>query len=154
MTIASNITQIRMTGLGSRPGGPAGGAALTFDTSKKTFGYTASSERYKKDIMDIDNVYSIEEIFDKLRPVSFKWKSNDMQDFGLISEEVDLVLKDLVCYNSDGTCETVAYHKLPTILLSKMKIQDSKMKIQDSKIEQLTSELLSLKSSIEQLLLR
>jgi hypothetical protein len=63
----------------------------------------------------------------------------------LIAEEVDLVVKDLVCYNSDGTPETVAYHKLPTILLSKIKMQDSI-------IAQLTTDLQSLKSSVEQLL--
>jgi hypothetical protein len=158
LTIASNITQIRMTGLASQ----AVGSTLTFDTANKTIMYTASSERYKKDIMDIENVYSIDDIVDNLRPVSFKWKTDGVQDFGLIAEEVELVLKDLVCYNSDGIPETVAYYKLSTVLLAKIKKQTSEIaylksellsniQLQESENAYLKSELLSLKTSVKQL---
>jgi hypothetical protein len=80
----------------------------------------------------------------------------------LIAEEVELVLKDLVCYNSDGIPETVDYHKLPTVLLSKIKTQASEIaylkseilsniQLQASEKSYLKSELLSLKTSVEQL---
>jgi hypothetical protein len=147
-----------MTGLSSQ----AGGSALTFNTTNKTIMYTASSERYKNDINDINLTYPVDDIVGNLRPVSFKWKTDGVQDFGLIAEEVEFVLKDLVCYNSDGTPETVDYHKLPTVLLSKIKTQASeisylksellsKIKTQASEKSYLKSELLSLKTSVEQL---
>jgi hypothetical protein len=103
-----------MTGLSSQ----VGGSALTFDTTNKTIMYTASSERYKNDIKDINLTYSVDDIVKSLRPVSFKWNKDGVQDFGLIAEEVELVTKDLVCYNENGLPESVSYHKLPTLLLS------------------------------------
>ena len=137
MTIAANITQIRMTGLTSQ----VGGANLTFDTSTKTIMYTASSQRYKNDIQDINLTYPVSDIVERLRPVSFRWNTDGVQDFGLIAEEVELVIKDLVCYNENGVPETVAYQKLPTLLLSYIKTLK----------ESLNSEILELKSSVEDL---
>jgi hypothetical protein len=137
MTIAANITQIRMTGLSSQ----VGGSTLTFDTTNKTIMYTASSERYKKDITDINNVYSVGDIVNQLRPVSFKWKTNDIQDFGLIAEEVEPILKDLVCYNPEGTPETVSYHKLPVLLLKYCKDMSANFTQQISQLTQRIQEL-------------
>jgi hypothetical protein len=140
MTIASNITQLRMTGLGTQ----AGGTTITFDTVNKTIRYDSSSLRYKRDVIDIENEYDIDNIIDGLRPVKFIWKDTGKKDIGLIAEEVNTVLPEIVCYNEFNTPEAVAYHKLPTVLLSKIKTQASE-------IAYLKSELLALKTSVEQL---
>ena len=113
-TIADNITQIRMTGLGTQ----AGGTTLTFDTTNKTIKYDSSSLRYKTNVDYIESEYKINDIIKHLRPVVFDWKDTGKRDFGLIAEEVESVLPEIVCYNERNTPEAVAYHKLTTVLLS------------------------------------
>ena len=74
----------------------------------------SSSKRYKEDILDLQNIKS-EDVY-KLRPVSFTWKGNKQEDFGLIAEEVDEVIPKLVHYQDDKP-ESVAYDKLSVLLL-------------------------------------
>ena len=64
--------------------------------------------------MDLQNIKS-EDVY-KLRPVSFTWKGNKQEDFGLIAEEVDEVIPKLVHYQDDKP-ESVAYDKLSVLLL-------------------------------------
>jgi hypothetical protein len=87
--------------------------------------------------LDIELTYPVNDIVNSLRPVSFKWKADDIQDFGLIAEEVDVFMKDLVCYNSDGTPETIAYHKLPVLLLKYCKTMNSEMQSLKQRIQDL-----------------
>ena len=62
----------------------------------------------------------------KLRPVEFKYKSNDKKGIGFIAEEVDEILPELVIKSSTGTIETVDYHVLvaPLVKLVQQQQQD------------------------------
>jgi len=102
-------------------------------------GYQPSSLRYKENVVnmeDIDWLYN-------LRPVNFDYKDHietkydkygneytvtipgtDVQEYGLIAEEVESVNALLVSYNEDGLVETVEYDKLVTPMLKA--IQDQK----------------------------
>ena len=102
-------------------------------------GYRSSSIRYKENVL---NMESIDWLYD-LRPVNYAYKdkikevynketglmeeviipSDKSKQYGLIAEEVDLINKDIVSYNEDGSVETVNYSILMTPLLRAIQIQ-------------------------------
>lgn len=77
-----------------------------------------SSKRYKDNILDLDNI-NLNSLYD-LRPVSFTWKNTEKNDFGLIAEEVNDIIPELVHYENDKP-ESVAYDKLSVLLLMEIK---------------------------------
>jgi hypothetical protein len=81
-------------------------------------GTVSSSIRYKQNVNDMGCVSS--SIFD-LRPVTFEYKSHpEIQQYGLIAEEVELVMPRLVVKDSEGIPETVKYHELIPMLLNEI----------------------------------
>ena len=85
-------------------------------------GTVSSSRRYKFDIADMDDFSGR---MAKLRPVTFRYKQpmsdgSTPLDFGLIAEEVAEVFPELAVTGADGQIETVAYHKLPALLLNEL----------------------------------
>jgi len=83
-----------------------------------------SSKRYKRNIENLE--ISLDEIL-KLRPVRFQWRTTGQEDVGLIAEEVDEVLGDLVIYDKDGRPDAVKYDKLALYLLGVVKAQQEKI---------------------------
>lgn len=85
-------------------------------------GTVSSSRRYKTDIRDLGD--RTEALF-QLRPVSFRYKaqSEGPEHFGLIAEEVEEVMPELVVRGKDGQIETVAYHELAPMLLNELQKQ-------------------------------
>lgn len=91
-------------------------------------GTVVSSERYKENIEDINDIS--ERIYD-LRPVTFNYKpsyakptpegdpSKETQ-YGLIAEEVEAVIPELVLHDKDGIADAVQYHKLDALLLNEI----------------------------------
>jgi hypothetical protein len=73
-----------------------------------------SALRYKKYVKNLkpqtDTVY-------QLRPVHFKWRDTNRNDFGLIAEEVEKVYPDLVTKGDDGNVLGISYTKLTSILI-------------------------------------
>jgi len=63
-----------------------------------------------------------------LRPVTFNYKTNNSKSkhYGLIAEEVDEVMKELVIYK-DEQPETVAYHTLNILLLNEVQKLNKKI---------------------------
>ena len=61
----------------------------------------------------------------QLRPVDFKWNAETLQDnqpdFGLIAEEVNECLPELVPKDSNGEPISVSYEKLSVLLLAEVK---------------------------------
>ncbi|HOW35345.1 MAG TPA: tail fiber domain-containing protein [Candidatus Omnitrophota bacterium] len=114
----------------------AGNASIRYNTTTKEITYTplVSSKRYKKDIanleFDTDGLYS-------LRPVSFTWKESSIRDFGLIAEEVDEVLPSLVAYDAQGRPDSVAYDKLPVLLLVEMQKLRAENRALQERVEKL-----------------
>jgi hypothetical protein len=82
-------------------------------------GTVSSSERYKENIEDIG---PLSDAITLLRPVIFNYKSDRSKttQYGLIAEEVDEVLPELVIYDKEGLPDTVKYHDLPVLLLNEL----------------------------------
>jgi hypothetical protein len=77
----------------------------------------SSSMKYKEDVLDL--VIDPEKVL-ALRPVEFKWKDRDEWDVGLIAEEVEKIIPELVTYK-DGEIEGVKYKQLSVYLLGVLK---------------------------------
>ena len=82
-------------------------------------GTIASSKRYKENIFDMsiisDDIY-------KLRPVVFNYKKDEHKSmyYGLIAEEVQKVMPNIVVKNKDEQPETVKYLDLIPLLLNEL----------------------------------
>jgi hypothetical protein len=84
------------------------------------FATCSSSIRYKTNIID----YSPGgELFDRLRPVTFTWKSDGRRDLGLVAEEVAEIDPLLVTYNDKGEVEGVKYDRIGVVLINVVKEQ-------------------------------
>jgi len=106
--------------------------------SNGQLGTVSSSASVKDDIRDMAGESAK---LMQLRPVTFRYKAHGpdgAKQYGLIAEEVNEVLPELVARNKDGKIETVMYHELPAMLLNELQ---KALK----RIESLESEVASLK---------
>lgn len=80
-------------------------------------GTVVSSIRFKENVQEMPQTAVM-----KLRPVTFTYKSdeNKSKNFGLIAEEVEKVMPELVVYDDKKQPISVQYHVLPAILLSEI----------------------------------
>ncbi|MBI4648677.1 MAG: tail fiber domain-containing protein [Bacteroidia bacterium] len=97
---------------------------LYIDNTGK-LGYLSSSEKYKKDIKDMENINWLY----LLRPVNFIYKNDksNTTQYGLIAEEVEKVNKLFVSYNDNGQVETVNYSQLITPMLKTILEQEKRI---------------------------
>jgi hypothetical protein len=88
-------------------------------------GVIASSARYKQDIRTLSDASSK---LARLRPVSYRYKTEpEATHYGLIAEEVDKVMPELVVRDEKNRPETVQYHELIPLLLQQWKAQRSEI---------------------------
>lgn len=81
-------------------------------------GYLSSAKKYKTNIRPMGDYSS--DIFD-LSPVLYDALNGDGKDLvGLIAEDVEIVMPELVSYNKEGELETVYYSKLVPLLLNEI----------------------------------
>jgi len=121
LTIEADGTVTVVGGTSSIGGAPNGGAGkLVVDTSVTAPTYTStSSKRFKKKIKNLKNGL---EIVSKLRPVVFDWKTKDLKnDIGLIAEEVNEIIPNLVGLDNKGEVVGIDYSKLTPILIQAVK---------------------------------
>jgi hypothetical protein len=106
-------------------------------------GYWSSSIRYKENIRPID-AYSAKVL--ALNPIVFNFKADKDKkiQFGLIAEEVNNILPEIVIYDKEGRPETVQYEQLIPLLLKTAQEQQKR-------INQLQNQNDELKSRIEAL---
>jgi hypothetical protein len=86
----------------------------------------ASSIRYKEDIKDL--TYSLDDIL-KLRGVTYKKKGTSHVEIGVIAEEVNNVIPELVTKNQDGSVESVSYGRLSAIFIEAFKQQQEQIEL-------------------------
>jgi len=115
-------------------------------------GTVSSSARFKDEIQDMGEAT---EGLLKLRPVTFRYKAQPegRTQFGLIAEEVEKVMPELVVCSSSGEVETVLYHEMPAMLLNELQKQQrqiDELQKQQRQIEELKSELSALRAVISQ----
>jgi hypothetical protein len=132
--------------MGIRGANVTGGQAVVVSANGQ-LGVTSSSARYKKDIQPMGDA---SDPLMQLRPVTFHYKLPDADgskplQYGLIAEEVEQVMPDLVIYNKDGTPESVAYQLLPSLLLNEYQKQARELAETKAKLEGMDAELAALK---------
>jgi hypothetical protein len=84
----------------------------------------ASSIRYKEDIQDL--TYSVEDVL-KLRGVTYKKKGTSHTEIGVIAEEVNAIIPEVVAKNLDGSVESVSYGRLTAVLIEAIKEQQKQI---------------------------
>lgn len=97
-------------------------ATLAFDTTTGQIGTDPSSIKYKKNIVDLEDMTNT---IVKLRPKRFDMIQSHQTNIGLIAEEVVTLLPEIVPKDKTGQPMTVEYAKLVVPLLQlvqKMKI--------------------------------
>ena len=118
-------------------------------------GIQGSSLRYKEHIQDMGEV---SEGLQKLRPVSFRYKSGEGEPanpraFGLIAEEVAKVYPELVTYSATGEVESVQYLQLTALLLNELQQQEKTiqeqqtyMRAQDKRFDKVLARIAALEA--------
>jgi hypothetical protein len=85
----------------------------------------SSSKRYKRNIKELES--DLDKILN-LEPVSFEWKTTSEKSIGLIAEEVDQLIPELVGYDKEGRPDAVRYELLSLYVLELAKQQQKAMK--------------------------
>jgi predicted ribosome quality control (RQC) complex YloA/Tae2 family protein len=95
---------------------PATATGAYVDSSGK-LGTTVSARRFKRDIQAMDRA---SEAILSLKPVTFHYKSDvkGTPCFGLIAEDVEKVIPDLVVHDKNGEVLTVRYDQVNAMLLN------------------------------------
>lgn len=143
----SNAIRIGLPGtattctVGGISGVTSAGAVPVVINAAGLLGTVVSSERYKKNIEDM----KISEKIYLLRPVEFDYKSNDEHSYGLIAEEVNQIIPEIVIKNAEGECETIQYQHLVPMLLNELIKQDDH-------IMQLEEKIISLSKMAEKII--
>lgn len=86
---------------------------------------STSSLQLKTNVTRLDNAL---DIVKKLRGVRYDWKSTGFADVGMIAEEVNEVLPELVKKDSSGNPEAIEYGKLVSVLIEAVKELSEKIK--------------------------
>jgi hypothetical protein len=92
---------------------------------------STSDQNLKYDIRKVEN--SID-ILNEINGVQFKWKSNDKSSLGVIAQELEKVLPELV---SQGETKSVNYNGLIGVLIEAVKTQQTQINELNSRIEKL-----------------
>jgi hypothetical protein len=133
----------------------SGNTAPVVVSNTGQLGTVASSERFKKDIANMD---SSSEVILSLRPVKFHYKTDakDTPQFGLIAEEVAKVNPALVLPDKDGKPFTVRYDAVNAMLLNEflkehktVQEQGAIIARQQKQIEALTKGLQKVSTEIQ-----
>ena len=95
----------------------ANDAIAVLISSTGQLGTISSSRRYKSDIQDLGS--DTDKIM-QLRPVSFKFHGYDNRSVGLIAEEVEEVMPELVAHDKDGMIFSVKYNDIIPMLLNEL----------------------------------
>lgn len=124
--------------------------AVLIDTSTGKLGVLLSSEKFKRNIRNMDTVSN--DIL-KMRPVIFTYKDDESNtdQFGLIAEEVDKVFPAIVIRDENGEPKSVQYHVLPVLLLNEMKKQQATINQQNETIEKLTITVENVEAAMDSL---
>ena len=135
-----------MTFMAGVAGVPLSGAAVVVKSNGQ-FGVVASSERYKQDIKALDGT---EDKLSRLRPVSYSYKAEPkVIHYGLIAEEVDQVMPELVVRDNENRPESVLYHDLIPLLLRQQQAQREVIAQQQERLERQEMELVRLRQTLD-----
>ena len=106
---------------------PSGSNTVTFRGDVNS----ASDERLKTDIRTLDNSLNI---LEEIRGVEFNWSTTNKPSVGVIAQEVEKVLPQLV---SEGDSKSVNYNGLIGVLIEAVKDQQKQINKLEEKIKSL-----------------
>lgn len=140
-------------GTGSAVFGAAGGSftawAGNFDGDTQARGYYNSSDaRLKKDIVDMPQ--SLARIL-KLRPVTYRWKSDGAErplQLGLIAQEVQKIAPEVIRTDAKTGMLSINYVELLPVVIKAVQEQQAVIRQQDARIAALERERAPVTSSL------
>jgi hypothetical protein len=109
----------------------AGTNALRFNTTTGAVTYDTSSARYKDNIRD--SVYGLSHVM-QMRSAQFEYKDSGRSDVGLIAEELDPIVPELVSKNKDGQPDSVSYDRMVSVLVKAIQELNAKVEAQAAEI--------------------
>jgi hypothetical protein len=84
----------------------------------------SSSIRYKDNITNLK--YTLADVV-KLRGVEYTKKGTSHKEIGVIAEEINAIIPEVVAKNSDGSVESVSYGRLTAVLIEAIKEQQKQI---------------------------
>lgn len=120
-------------------------ATMVVVDSDGQLGTISSSLRYKQDVADMGDASAS---LMQLRPVTFRYRTHPEgpPQFGLVAEDVEQVMPELVLRDANGRIETVAYHQLPAMLLNELQKQARTIARQQAELEALKAEMAAVRA--------
>lgn len=109
-------------------GSDAGTNTVKFNTGTGRLSYDTSSARYKDNIRD--SVYGLSHVM-QMRSTQFEYKEGGRSDVGLIAEELQPIVPELVGINKEGQADSVSYDRMVSVLVKA--IQELKAEIDQLK---------------------
>jgi hypothetical protein len=122
-TAQGQLSKTFISGIRGITTGNADALPVLIDSAGQ-LGTISSSIRFKTNVTDLPDK-STE--LDKLRVVEFNFKGQDTKSWGLIAEEVEKVIPEMVIYDDENLPLTVRYQDLPILLLQKIQKQDKEI---------------------------
>ena len=95
-------------------GSDAGTNTVKFNTGTGRLSYDTSSARYKDNIRD--SVYGLSHVM-QMRSTQFEYKEGGRSDVGLIAEELQPIVPELVGINKEGQADSVSYDRMVSVLV-------------------------------------
>ncbi len=142
---------LRITGpmrVGSFPSSTGTGVCRT---TTGTLAACSSSTRFKDDITALDPA-DASRLLAQLRPVSFRWQDSELEDIGLIAEELADIEPRLITYNDEGEIEGIKYRHLSAVLIAALQDLQSDYRMtvaaQQREIEALTAQVATLEQTV------
>lgn len=108
------------------------GAVNVTGTITATSYNSSSSKRYKTNIIPLHDSL---EIVSKLRGVRFQWRNSEKHDIGLIAEEVNEVVPEVVGKNEAGEVESIDYSKLVSVLINSVNTLSKRVEELEAKLK-------------------
>lgn len=146
--IGNGQSRTFITGIRGVTTGNNNGLAVVVDSAGQ-LGTVSSSAKTKFDIQDLS--MDVVTALGRLRPVSFRYKqpfadgSTPVQ-YGLIAEEVQEVLPELVALDDQGEPASVKYHVLPALLLAEVQRLRASLASESARTAALESAVAELRS--------
>ena len=109
----------------------AGTNALKWNTTTGYITYDTSSARYKDNIRD--SVYGLDAVM-AMRSAQFEYKDTGRSDVGLIAEELQPIIPELVGVNKDGEADSVSYDRMVSVLVKAIQELNAKVEAQAAEI--------------------
>jgi len=109
------------------------GNDYTYNVGNMTIGGTlteSSSIRYKENIETVEN--GLDKVL-QMRGVTYTKKDTGVEELGLIAEEVNEILPDVVLKNSEGEPDSVSYGRITAVLIEAIKDLQQQINVLNSK---------------------